>query len=70
MFGGKTQPENMINVTKTSTLPFVLLENLSWACHFAIVCAATSLLKFFKVQGKDQDCESVKTIDYMLFFFS
>jgi len=25
-----------------------------------------SLLKFFKVQAKDLDCESVKTSDYVL----
>ena len=32
------------------TLPF-LLEDLSWACYFASVYAAMSLLKLFQVQG-------------------
>ena len=52
------------------TLPFVLLENLSWACHFANVCAAMSLLKFFQVQGKKTECESVKTSDFMLLAYT
>ena len=43
-----------------------LLENLSWACYFASVYAAMSLLKLFQVQGINPKCESVKACDYML----
>ena len=57
------------DVSKTGHKSFLhccfLLENLSWACHFASVCAAMSLLKFFHVQGKDPNWESIKTSDYM-----
>ena len=44
----------------------VFVKNLSWACYFASVYAAMSLLKLFQVQGINPKCESVKTSDCML----
>jgi len=44
---------------------FFIIKTLFSACNFASVCAAMSLLKFFQVQRKDPNCESVKTSDYI-----
>ena len=42
----------------------VLFKNLSWACYFASVYAAMSLLELFQVQGINPKCESVKTSEF------
>ena len=56
----------MLMATNRLYIVVFCLKNLSSACHFASVCAAMSLLKFFQVQGKYPHCESIKTSDYVL----